>query len=213
MEKLLEEIKQETAKTSSFTGVMHLSKRTLHALKSVDRALFVDENDRAYAYEDHPLAIGYGQTISQPFIVALMTELLDVKPEHKVLEVGSGSGYELAILAQLAEWAYGIELIPELCAKARNNLKKARVSNVTIIAGDGTVGLPQHAPFARIMVSAAANEVPQKLLEQLAPLGVMVIPKQISPFEQMLMRINKSATHELRSEDILAVRFVPLVNS
>lgn len=213
MEKLIKDIKKETIDTSYFTGVMHLNSRTLKAFKSVDRALFVLEKNKSSAYDDCPLPIGHGQTISQPFIVALMTDLLDVKPEHKVLEVGSGSGYQLAILAKLAQWAYGIELIPELCEHARENLKNASVSNATVIAGDGTQGMPEQAPFDRIMVSAAANEVPLKLLEQLVIGGIMVVPKKISAFDQMLMRITKSETHELITEDILAVRFVPLINS
>lgn len=213
MEKLIKEITKETNETSPFTGIKQLSHRVVEAIKSVDRTLFVKEEDKAQAYDDCPLAIGYGQTISQPFIVALMTELLGVKKEHKVLEVGSGSGYQLAILANLSHHAYGIEFIPELCEYAQKNLSKASIGNATVINGDGTLGFAKLAPFDRIMVSAAANEVPPMLLEQLAVWGIMVIPRKISPFAQMLMRITKSDTQELITESILAVRFVPLVNS
>lgn len=213
MEKLLEEIKEEALRTSYFTGIKDLSKEVAEAFMSVDRSLFVLPQDKTLAYDDCPLSIGHGQTISQPFIVALMTEALAVKASDKVLDIGTGSGYQLAILAKLAQQVYGIELVPELCALAISNLKKAKITNVEVINGDGTEGLKAHAPFDRILVAAAAKEVPPKLLQQLKIGGIMVIPQSLSTYDQMLLRITKTDQHSLQITKLLPVRFVPLINS
>lgn len=213
MKKLIKDIEEETSKTSFFTGVHKLDRSVIDAIKSVDRAQFVPSALCDQAYEDYPLSIGFGQTISQPFIVALMTHLLEVKPEHKILEIGSGSGYQLAILAKLAREVYGIEFVPELAKLAQSNLQSAHITNAHVLTGDGNEGLSEKAPFDRIIVSAAAQKVPPKLLEQLAIGGIMVIPKNISGSDQMLIRITKSSADDLLCEDILPVRFVPLVNS
>lgn len=185
----------------------------MDAIRSVDRALFVTTINLPHAYEDRPLPIGYGQTISQPFIVALMTQLLDVQPNEKVLEVGSGSGYQLAILAKLASQVFGVELVPELCEQAKLNLARAGIINATVICADGNLGLPEHASYDKIITSAAAFNIPEKLLEQLAVGGILVIPQGSSPLNQMLLRIKKTGPHSFDTNDIIPVRFVPLINS
>jgi protein-L-isoaspartate(D-aspartate) O-methyltransferase len=213
MEKLLDEIINETEYTAYFTGINKLDERVINAFLNVDRAMFVLDNEKTLAYADCPLPIGHGQTISQPFIVVLMTEALEVKPEHKVLEVGSGSGYQLAILAKLAREVYGIEFISDLAKLAEMNLKKAGINNAKVRTGDGTAGLLEHAPFDRIMVTAAAQEIPTQLIEQLKVGGIMVIPKSTTVYDQMLLRITKTDQHTIKIENLLPVRFVPLVNS
>jgi len=213
MEQLLDEIINETEYTAYFTGIKKLDERVINAFLNVDRAKFVLDNEKTLAYADCPLPIGHGQTISQPFIVVLMTQALEVKPEHKVLEVGSGSGYQLAILAKLAREVYGIELIADLAKLAEKNLKKAGIKNAKVITGDGTEGLLEQAPFDRIMVTAAAREIPAKLIEQLKVGGIMVIPKSMTTYDQMLLRITKTDQHNIKIDNLLPVRFVPLVNS
>lgn len=213
MEKLLQEIKQETKNTSYFTGIKDLSQAVIDAFLSVDRALFVLAKDNAQAYDDCPLPIGHQQTISQPFIVALMTEALQVEKTDKVLEIGSGSGYQLAILAKLAQHVYGVELLPELCALATSNLAKAGITNAHMVNGDGTLGLRSEAPFDRILVAAAAKVVPPQLLMQLKIGGIMVIPQSLTAYDQMLIRITKISEQDLKIEKLLPVRFVPLVGS
>jgi protein-L-isoaspartate(D-aspartate) O-methyltransferase len=213
MEKLIEEITKETSLASPVTGIKSISDRTLLAIKSIDRALFVTPTNLPFAYEDRPLPIGHGQTISQPFIVALITELLDVQDTDKVLEVGSGSGYQLAILAKLAKHAFGIELIPELFEQSKINIAKAGINNVTIICGDGTAGSKEYAPFDKIVASAAAQKIPKELLEQLKPGGILVIPQGSSLSGQVLLRIKKTGANSYDFSDIIPVRFVPLINS
>lgn len=164
----------------------------------------------AYAYENRPLSIGHGQTISQPFIVALMTELLDAKPEHVVLEVGTGSGYQAAVLAECVRKAYTIEIVAALGNRARATLDALGYRNVEVRIGDGYLGWPEAAPFDGIVVTAAPEHVPQPLLEQLKPGGRMVIPVGAQALGQDLLLITKEADGRTLTQRKLPVRFVPL---
>jgi protein-L-isoaspartate(D-aspartate) O-methyltransferase len=182
--------------------------RVLSAMRKVPRHLFVDSSQRAQAYEDHPLPIPGNQTISQPYIVALMTELLEVEPGSRVLEIGTGSGYQSAVLAEIAREVYTIEIVPELARSAAARLKELHYVNVTVREGDGYRGWPEYAPFDGIVVTAAPERIPQPLIDQLAPGGVMVIP--VGGFFQELKVFRKSADGRVTEKDILPVRFVPM---
>ena len=182
--------------------------RVLAAMRSVPRHLFVDPAQRSQAYEDHPLPIPGNQTISQPYIVALMTELLELQPHERVLEIGTGSGYQSAVLSQLAKEVYTIEIVPELARSAADRLKELRIENVTVREGDGYRGWPEKAPFDGILVTAAPERIPQPLIDQLAPGGVMVIP--VGGFFQELKVFRKSADGRVTERDIIPVRFVPM---
>jgi protein-L-isoaspartate(D-aspartate) O-methyltransferase len=182
--------------------------RVLAAMRSVPRHLFVDPAQRSQAYEDHPLPIPGNQTISQPYIVALMTELLELQPHERVLEIGTGSGYQSAVLSQLAKEVYTIEIVPELARSAADRLKELRIENVTVREGDGYRGWPEKAPFDGIIVTAAPERIPQPLIDQLAPGGVMVIP--VGGFFQELKVFRKSADGRVTERDIIPVRFVPM---
>ena len=182
--------------------------RVLAAMRKVPRHLFVDSSQRSQAYEDHPLPIPGNQTISQPYIVALMTELLDLKPGARVLEIGTGSGYQSAVLGELARDVYTIEIVPELARLAAERLNELGYRNVTVREGDGYRGWPEHAPYDGIIVTAAPERIPEPLLDQLAVGGVMVIP--VGGFFQELKVFRKSADGKLTEKDILPVRFVPM---
>jgi protein-L-isoaspartate(D-aspartate) O-methyltransferase len=180
----------------------------LAALARVPREAFVPEGARHEAYEDHPVPIGHGQTISQPYIVAFMTEALRLQPSHRVLEIGTGCGYQTAVLAELAREVYSVEVIPALAADARGRLDALGYRNVHIEVGDGYRGWPEHAPYDRILVAAAAESVPPALVEQLADTGILVIP--VGVWNQELRILQK---HGPRVDLLgtLGVRFVPLV--
>ena len=183
--------------------------RVLAAMREVPRHLFVDPAERAHAYDDSPVPIGASkQTVSQPYIVALMTELLDLQPNEKVLEIGTGSGYQSAVLGKLASRVYSIEIIPELARGSAERLKSLGYANVTVREGDGYRGWPEEAPFDGIIVTAAPERIPQPLLEQLAPNGKMVIP--VGGFFQELKVFQKDANGRVTEKDILPVRFVPM---
>ena len=182
--------------------------RVLQAMRTVPRHLFVPPSEAAHAYEDRPLPIGGGQTISQPYIVAFMTEQLHLKGTEKVLEIGTGSGYQTAVLAQLAAKVYSIEIRPDLAASARERLAALGVSNVEIRAADGYRGWPEAAPFDGILVTAAPERIPPPLLDQLAVGGRMVIP--VGGFYQELKVIERTPTG-LSERSVLPVRFVPFV--
>ena len=182
----------------------------LRAMDAVPRASFVERADAARAYVDTALPIDCGQTISQPYVVAYMTEKLDVKPEHRVLEVGTGSGYQAAVLSRLAGEVISIERYRTLAARARERLAALGVDNVEVVVGDGLVGVPERAPFDRIMVTAAASTVPQVLIDQLAEGGVMVLPLGPRGGVQRIVMLTKLQTGLTRQEGI-AVRFVPLL--
>ena len=184
--------------------------RVLAVMRKVPRHLFVRDHLRSQAYGDHALPIGAAQTISQPYIVARMTELLEVAAEHSVLEIGTGSGYQTAILAQLARWVYSLERLAELAQQAIPRMRQLGLANVKVQVFDGTVGWSEWAPYDRILVAAGAPKVPEPLLDQLAPGGVLLIPEG-QLHAQRLVIYRKSARGELRRRESEDVAFVPLV--
>ena len=183
----------------------------LGAMRAVPRHEFVLPEHRSLAYADRPLPIGLGQTISQPYIVALMTELLEPEPGDRVLEVGTGSGYQAAVAARLVGHVYSIELLPELASSAAERLGRLGVSNVEVRAGDGYLGWPEHAPFDGILVTAGADHVPPPLLEQLAPGARMVIPVEDAGGDQVLQVLAKREDGSVDVREVAPVRFVPLL--
>jgi protein-L-isoaspartate(D-aspartate) O-methyltransferase len=183
----------------------------LKAMAETPRELFVPPEVRALAYEDRPLSIGHGQTISQPYIVAFMTEALDVRKEHRVLEVGTGSGYQAAILSSLAKEVYSIEIVPQLARSATEILGRLGRRNVAVRQGDGYKGWEEQAPFDRIMLTAAPPELPQALLDQLKPGGKLIAPVGRSVWTQSLRLVEKSAGGKVTSRSLLPVQFVPMV--
>ena len=185
--------------------------RVLDIMESVERHKFVPKKYAESAYKDGPLPIGHGQTISQPFIVAFMTENLKVDSSHKILEIGTGSGYQAAILSRLTNYVYTIEIVDELAKESSSRLKKLGFKNVSVRSGDGYKGWPEEAPFDRIMVTAAPEEIPDMLVEQLAEGGIMVIPVGKQFDIQYLWVITKEIDGSIKKEKILPVRFVPMV--
>ena len=185
--------------------------RVLAAMAAVPREEFVPPDQRPRAYEDHPLPIGEGQTISQPYIVALMTELLELERGDKVLEIGTGSGYQAAILSELTPHVYSIEIIPSLASRAEATLRRLGYDTVMVKAGDGYLGWPEHAPFDGIIVTCAPEEVPEPLAEQLAEGGRMVIPVGPQWTNQTLYVLRKQEGR-LESTAVIPVRFVPMVH-
>lgn len=196
--------------TQRETGRAALSERVLAAMGKVPRHKFVPPAEERYAYHDRPLPIGDGQTISQPFIVALMTDLLELEAGDKVLEVGTGSGYQAAVLAELAHSVYTIEIVPQLGQEANTRLAALGYRNVATRVGDGYQGWAEHAPFDAIMVTAGAAEIPSPLIEQMKPGGRMVIPVGPQWWGQDLQLIAKDKAGGITRRSVLAVRFVPL---
>ncbi len=190
-------------------GIMN--QNVLRAMDLVPREYFVPTEYAARAYTDHALPIACGQTISQPYIVAYMTEQLAVLPEHRVLEIGTGSGYQAAILSRLARMVVTIERYRTLAAAARIRFETLGYANIDVIVGDGLGGLPEQAPFDRIIVTAAAETVPSALVEQLVDGGVMVLPLGPHARSQSIVKLTKSGEGITR-EDLIGVRFVPLVS-
>ena len=186
-------------------------RRVLDALRKVPRHLFVAEEFRRLAYEDHPLPIGLEQTISQPYIVALMTELAQVGENHTVLEIGTGSGYQAAVLSVLAKRVYTIEYLSPLGEAARRRLAELKYSNVEVRIGDGYQGWPERQPFDGILVTAASEEVPQALIDQLKPGGRLVIPVGRQGDAQVLQVLEKDSAGKISRRNTIPVRFVPLV--
>jgi protein-L-isoaspartate(D-aspartate) O-methyltransferase len=184
--------------------------RVLAAMRKVPRHEFVPESEKRSAYHDTPLPIGEGQTISQPYIVALMTELAQPAENHRVLEIGTGSGYQAAVLAEIVEHVYSIELEPTLARRASDVLQKLDYDNVTLRAGDGYIGWAEHAPFDIILITAAPDHVPEPLLEQLKPGGRMVVPVGPVGSTQQLRVLEKDAAGKVTSKVVAPVRFVPL---
>ena len=182
--------------------------RVLDAMRSVPRERFVPADAVARAYDDSPLAIGFGQTISQPYIVAYMTEALAVEPTHRVLEIGTGSGYQAAVLGLLAREVYTIEIVAPLAKMAATVLRDLGYKNVQVREGDGYAGWPEHAPFDRIMVTAAPDEIPQPLIDQLAPGGRLVIPVGAQGDTQWMTIVEKTAMGVAERRTI-PVQFVP----
>jgi protein-L-isoaspartate(D-aspartate) O-methyltransferase len=186
------------------------SPRVLDAMLKVPRHAFVPQSERARSYGDHPLPIGFDQTISQPYIVAFMTQALDVQPGHRVLEIGTGSGYQAAILAELAGQVFTIEIVSPLADRARSTLAALGYRNVDVRTGNGYRGWPEHAPYDRVMVTAAPDEVPAALVEQLKVGGLMAIP--VGTFEQELRIMRRTATG-MQTLRTLPVRFVPMTGA
>ena len=182
--------------------------RVLAALRKVPREQFVPADQASRAYDDRALPIGRGQTISQPYVVAYMTEVLRVAPGHRVLEVGTGSGYQAAILGELAREVYSIEIVSELAARASATLKALGYAHVRVRDGDGYAGWPEHAPFDRIMITAAVQTIPQPLVDQLAPGGVLVAPVGSQGETQWITIAEKTAQGVIQRRTI-AVQFVP----
>ena len=188
-----------------------VDQRVLDVMKTIERHKFVPEKYAESAYKDGPLPIGHGQTISQPFIVAFMTENLKLDAKHKVLEVGTGSGYQAAVLSELCEHVYTIEIVDELAKESSVRLQKLGFDNVTVRSGDGYKGWTEEAPFDRIMVTAAPEEIPDMLVEQLAKGGIMVLPVGKQFGIQYLWVLTKERSGSIKKEKILPVRFVPMV--
>jgi protein-L-isoaspartate(D-aspartate) O-methyltransferase len=203
-------IRSNADHVGTLAGRTGISQRVLDIMGTVPRHKFVPDDVRASAYDDRPLPIGFGQTISQPYIVALMTDLLDVKPGAVVLEVGTGSGYQAAVLAPLAARVFTIEIVPELAERARDRLGKLGYDKVRVRAGDGYYGWPEEGPFDGIVVTAAASHIPPPLIQQLRPGGRMVIPVGGPFFVQQLMLVEKGEDGRVTSRQLLPVRFVPL---
>lgn len=208
--KLVETIRADVLATSSYLGVSSLDQRVLAAMAKVPRHEFVAKAQRPLAYRNRPLPIGYGQTISQPYIVAVMSQLLEIKPGDAVLEVGTGSGYQAAILSELARQVYTIEIIKPLGIEARQRLAALGYDNVEVLIGDGYYGWPGHNSFDAIMVTAAASHIPPPLVKQLKPGGKMVIPVGSKFMIQQLVVVEKKQDGSVRSRQVLPVRFVPL---
>jgi protein-L-isoaspartate(D-aspartate) O-methyltransferase len=185
----------------------------LEAMRDVPREEFIDGRMLEKAYEDHPLPIAEGQTISQPYIVAYMTEALELKPSDRVLEIGTGSGYAAAVLSRIATTVYSIERLRGLAQGARERFERLGYRNIVVHEGDGTLGWPEHAPYDAIVVTAGAPKVPQPLLDQLAIGGRLVIPVGRSYDVQMLLRVRRVTEGDWHSEELCGVRFVPLIGA
>ena len=184
------------------------NERVLEAMRQVPRHEFVPEEMRPFAYDDRPLPIGHGQTISQPYIVAFMTESLDPKPNHRVLEVGTGSGYQAAVLARLVKDVYSIEIVAPFAQTARATLERLRIKNVHVRAGDGYKGWPEAAPFDSIIVTCAPDHVPQPLIDQLKDGGSLIIP--VGPREVQELYLLEKSGGQMQRRAVLPVRFVPM---
>ena len=208
-QQMITEIVTEAALTAGHTGRASFSERVMRVVGSMPRHEFVPVELQPYAYLNRPLPIGYEKTVSQPFIVALMTDLLAPEANHVVLEVGAGAGYQAAILAELAKRVYTVDIIEELARGAERRLKRLGYENVEVAIANGYYGFPEHAPYDRIMVTAASDLIPPPLLAQLKPGGRMVIPTGI-PDKQTLVLVEKSATGSLSTREILPVRFSEL---
>lgn len=205
-------IEAEAKSAAPWTGKGVIGPKVLAAMATVPRHEFVPTNLQHSAYDNGPLPIGSGQTISQPYIVALMTDLLNIRESDVVLEVGSGSGYQAAVLSRLAKKVYGMENISQLAISARQRLQRLGYDNVEIIWGNGFDGLPQYAPFDAILVAAAPDQVPAALIEQLKPGGKMVVPVGGRYYGQDLNLIQKDGQGEVSTRTVLPVAFVPLID-
>jgi protein-L-isoaspartate(D-aspartate) O-methyltransferase len=208
---MVAEIEATYAATRAQTGFAAMSAPVRAAMLRVERHRFVGAREQPFAYRNQPLPIGHGQTISQPFIVALSTDLVAPEPHHVVLEIGTGSGYQAAVLAEIVHQVYTIELVEPLAREAAARLAALGYRNVEVRAGDGYAGWPEKAPFDAIVVTAAAAAVPQALVEQLKPGGRMVIPVGAPGGLQRLVLLTKAADGTIARRDVLAVRFVPMV--
>lgn len=209
---LLAEIEQETMLTAIMTGRKTLNHRVMEAMRKVPRDKFVPREYKHYAFNNSPLPIGFGQTISQPYIVALMTDFLNLKPNASVLEIGTGSGYQSAILSLLAKEVYTMEAIKALSETAAERFKALHYANIKTCVGNGYEGWPEHAPYDGIIVTAAATHIPEALVKQLKPGGRLVIPIGMPYLHQELMLLEKHKNGQTEVTKILDVAFVPLVD-
>lgn len=207
---LVDTVKAEVLLTRDYLNLQALDEQVFDALRKVPRHEFVRDAERPYAYQNRPLPIGHGQTISQPFIVAVMTDLLKLNKTDRVLEVGTGSGYQAAILAELADNVYTIEVIEPLAKRALKNLKRAGYDAVHTRTGDGYYGWESAAPFDAIVVTAVASHIPPPLIKQLKPGGRMVLPVGAQFMTQYLVLVTKAADGKVTTRQILPVSFVPL---
>ena len=208
-EHLIAEIEAEVVLTASFTGKVVLSRSVMEVVGRVPRHEFVPVELQPYAYLNRPLPIGFEKTVSQPYIVALMTDLLELTPEHVVLEIGAGAGYQAAVVAQLASRVYTVEIIEELATSAERRLKRLGYANVEVHVGNGYYGWAEHGPYDKIIVTAACELIPPPLLAQLKPGGRMIIPTGIRD-KQALTLVEKGEDGHLKTRDLLPVRFSEL---
>ncbi len=211
--RLLADIESHCRETGDLTGVSKLSSAVRGAMLTVAREDFIEQEQRPYACYDSPLPIGYGQTISQPFLVALMTELLKPQAQHRILEIGTGSGYQAAILSQLVEQVVSIEIVKPLAERARQRLSQLGYDRVTVVCGDGYHGCPEHGPYHGIIITAATAEVPEPLFEQLSPGGRIVAPIGHPGFAQQLMVFEADCDGHIEPVRILPVSFVPFTRA
>lgn len=207
---MIREIEADVRATRRETGKSELDPRVMAAMARVPRHEFVPASVRERAYENRPLPIGHGQTISQPYIVALMTDLLELGDDAVVLDIGTGSGYQAAILAEIAAHVYSIEIVPELAHEARARLRRLGYENLEVRAGDGFYGWPEHAPFDGILVAAAVEEIPRPLIDQMKTGGRLILPRGDPARSQDLVVLQKAESGKLIERSIIPVRFVPL---
>jgi len=207
---LIKIIEEDVRQTSRELDKTELDPRVMKALARVPRHEFVPQEEQQYAYENRPLPIGHGQTISQPYIVAIMTDMLNLKPDSKVLELGTGSGYQAAILGELAGKVYTIEIVEPLGLLAKQRLQRLGYDNVTTKVGDGYYGWEEHAPFDAIIVTAAASHIPPPLIKQLKPGGRMVVPVGSRFMTQQLLVVDKRDDQKVVSRQVMPVVFVPV---
>jgi protein-L-isoaspartate(D-aspartate) O-methyltransferase len=213
MRRMLADIEAEVAYTRRMIGRDALDPRVMDAMARVPREAFVPDDLRAAAFDNGPLPIGHGQTISQPYIVALMTDLLAVKSDDRVLEVGTGSGYQTAVLSLLCQRVYTMDLISALADTAARRLIRLGYGNVEVRSGNGYEGWPEHAPYDGVIVTAAATHIPGALVEQLKPGGRLVVPVGLPYMQQELMLVRKDEAGATEASDVLPVAFVPLVDT
>ena len=213
VERLLGEIRDDVRATASYTGRAELAERVIQALRQVPRHAFVPDEVEPSAYVNAPLPIGHGQTISQPYIVALMTDLIQPQADDVVLEIGTGSGYQAAVLASLVKKVYSLEIIETLAAAARERLHRLGYDNVEVGTGNGCFGWPEYAPYDAVIVTAAAPQIPSALIEQLKPGGSLVMPVGDHYFGQELRLLTKNENGRLEQRCALPVAFVPLTGT
>ena len=212
-QRMVAEIVDDVVETASQLGRDRLNPRVLDALRNVKRHEFVPPENRKRAYKNRPLPIGHGQTISQPYMVAIMTDLLNLDADDKVLEIGTGSGYQAAILAELVDKVYSIEIVAPLGKDAGKRLMRLHYDNVEVRIGDGYYGWKEHAPFDAIIVTAAGSHIPPPLIKQLKPGGRMVVPVGSRFMTQELLLVEKNAEGDVTTRQLLPVIFVPLTGS
>ena len=210
---MVHEIENEVVFTERFIGKNKLDNNVMQAMQEVPRHEFVPKMQQGLAYMNGPLSIGHGQTISQPYIVALMTDMLNVNEQSMVLEIGTGSGYQAAVLSRIVKQVYSMEVIPELLERAQGKFDKLGYHNIETRLGDGHHGWPEHAPYDGIIVTAAASDIPEALVDQLKPGANLVIPVSRDFGPQELLRVSKKQDGTIVVDDVLAVAFVPLVKT